>query len=105
MTNKRHGDIIFIQKEIDIAKLKKIGSKKFVVAEGESTGHHHVITATKGTVDVYEGQNGEFVIAVNGKAVLTHPEHKTLEFETGVYKVEREQEYDYFSLATRKVLD
>lgn len=105
MTNKRHGDIIFIQKEIDITSLKKIGSKNFVVAEGESTGHHHVITATKGTVDVYEGKNGELVIAVNGNAVLTHPEHKTLEFETGVYKVEREQEYDYFNLATRKVLD
>jgi hypothetical protein len=104
-TNKRHGDINFILEDIDTSNLKKIGSKSFTVAEGESTGHHHVITAQTGTVDVYEGKNGEMIISVNGKAVLTHPEHKTLEFTTGTWRVDREQEFDYFSLATRKVLD
>lgn len=103
--NFRHGDIEFINETIDVSKLKKIGEKTFTVAEGESTGHHHVITATKGTVDVYEGKNGEMIISVNGTAVLTHPEHKTLEFTTGTWRVDREQEYDYFSLQTRKVLD
>ncbi|MGV8131819.1 MAG: hypothetical protein ACP5N7_07005 [Candidatus Pacearchaeota archaeon] len=104
-TNYRHGDIAFIKEDIDIINLKKIGEKQFTVAEGEATGHHHVITATKGTVDIYEGKNGEMVISVNGTAVLTHPEHKELTFQTGIWKVDREQEYDYFSLSTRKVLD
>lgn len=104
--NKRHGDIGFISTpEIDVSGLKKIGSKTFTVAEGESTGHHHVITATKGTVDIYEGKNGEMIISVNGKAVLTHPEHKQLEFTTGTWTVKREQEYDYFAKAKRQVLD
>ena len=103
--NLRHGDISFIKTEMDISNLKKIGSNKFTVAEGESTGHHHIITATKGTVDVYEGKKGEMIISVNGKAVLTHPEHKTLEFTTGIWKVDREQEFDYFMKAKRQVLD
>jgi hypothetical protein len=104
--NKRHGDIAFISAEIDTTNLKKISKgKSFVLAEGEATNRFHTITATKGTCDIYQDENGAMIVKVNGKAILTHPEHKALEFTTGTWKVDREQEYDYFSLQTRKVID
>jgi hypothetical protein len=104
--NKRHGDIAFISAEIDTTNLKKISKEKsFVLAEGEATNHFHTITAVKGTCDIYQDENGMMIVKVDGKAILTHPEHKPLEFTTGTWKVDREQEYDYFSLSTRKVID
>jgi len=94
----RHGDIDFIPTDRKVEGLKKLGSNSFVLAEGEKTNHCHTITKEKNsTVDVYEGKNGEMIVSVNGKAVLTHPEHKTLTFPTGVWEVKREQEYDWFS--------
>ena len=103
---RRHGDLDFLPSTISLKGLKKLGENSFVLAEGEKTGHHHTITKEKNsTVDVYEGQNGEMIISVNGKAILTHPEHKTLTFPTGIWEVRREQEYDWFSLEKRQVLD
>lgn len=101
----RHGDIDFLP--TNKKGIKKIGERTFTVAEGEKTGHHHVIQVAdkQSTVEVLEGENGEMIIEVNGKAVLSHPEHKTLEFTTGTWEVKREQEYDWFALETRQVID
>lgn len=104
MNTFRHGDIDFIPTKKKGIKL--LAKNKFTVAEGEKTGHHHVITAEKtSTVEVYEGKKGEMIISVNGKASLTHPEHKTLTFPTGVWEVKREQEMDWFAMETRQVID
>jgi hypothetical protein len=105
MNIKRHGDLIFTPTQKIEGKL--IGQKSFGLSEGETTGHIHLIKSKTKTDDVkvYEGKNGEMIIEVFGKAVLTHPEHKTLEFTTGTYKMHKEQEYDYWQLATRKVID
>lgn len=80
---------------------------EYVLSVGELHNHEHKIkTLTKeDIVKVYEGKNGEMIIEVKGKAVLTHPEHKTLEFTTGTYKMHKEREYDYWALETRKVVD
>lgn len=101
----RHGDLVFTPTQNIEGKL--LGKQSFALSEGETTGHIHLIkTKTKeDVVEIYEGMNGEMIISVKGKAVLTHPEHKTLEFGTGIYKMHKEQEYDYWSLATRKVID
>lgn len=105
MKTLRHGDLVFTQTQNTEGKL--LGENKFALSEGETTGHIHEIKAKtkKDTVKVYEGKNGEMIIEVSGKAVLTHPEHKTLEFTTGTYKMHKEQEYDYWQMATRKVID
>jgi len=106
MKNLRHGDIAFIKEEVDTKGMKKISKKNScVLAEGEATNHFHTITAVKGTCDVYQDKNGMMVVKVDGRALLTHPEHKTLEFTTGTWKIDREQEFDYFAKAKRQVLD
>lgn len=105
MKTLRHGDLVFTPVSKVIGKL--LGEKTFDLSEGETTGHiHQIKTLTKeDTVKVFEGKNGEMIIEVFGKAVLTHPEHKTLEFTTGTYKMHKEREYDYWALETRKVVD
>jgi len=68
----RHGDV-FLQ-EVDIKQAGaevKIG-KKAVLAEGEVTGHHHVITAPK-VEDWILGLHR--YVRVDKEAVLDHPEH------------------------------
>lgn len=101
----RHGDLSLHITRDSLKELKKIGKSGFVLAEGETTGHKHVITAKKGSVNIYKGKNGEMVISVKGRAVITHEEHKTIEVKTGKYLLRNEREKDWFSLSVRRVID
>jgi len=106
MDKKKH-----IMELIDIKEIKELpkGLKEkehdgsFVLAYGEATGHHHKITAER--MKIYEDEEGRFYMKIEQPAKLTHQEHKTLEIEKGVYIVEKEREYDYFSKKTRRVID
>lgn len=70
--------------------------KKFIVARGEMTGHHHTLTAEKGgEIEVLRIEGMETLyIDVKKGAVLTHQEHKTLNIPEGLYEVVRQREYD-----------
>ena len=105
MKSARHGDLILNKVEVDISTMKKIASKQFVLAEGETTGHKHVVTADVGTVDIYKNTAGEIFLVIDGKAVVTHEEHNKIELPSGTYKLGHQQEYDYFALSTIKVQD
>ena len=59
------------------------------MAEGEATGHKH--TLTKG--EVYE-KDGVLYFKADETISLEHPEHKTLNFKPGIYKVIRQREYE-----------
>jgi len=100
MQKYRHGDLSFHPSKLEKG-MKKIASNRYVLAEGETTGHCHVI---EGKVDVYEDAGG-LVIKANGKTVLTHPEHKTIEFPKGTYRMKQEREMDWFANVERKVID
>lgn len=93
---KRQGDLIFI-KTNDKATGKPV--KKLVVAEGEFTGHHHVLIAETDII----GDNKHFTLT--GKAKLVHPEHDTIEFEKGNYIVRLEKEFDYIKSTIESVQD
>jgi len=100
----RHGDLSFHPIEKLPEGLKK--SKDNVLARGEHTGHKHIITAEVGNCDVYQNdKTGELVVVVDGKASLVHEEHKTLIFETGIYRMKQEREFDYFSGIILQVRD
>lgn len=104
--NIRHGDLVFKKvKEFPsgLEKLKYSGS--FSLQEGETTGHHHLLVADKSDVEILQDKNGNYYISINGKAVMTHPEHKTIEIPKGNWKMEHEQEKDWFSLEVRQVID
>lgn len=103
--NVRHGDLVFsrIEKEI---KGKKT-TKSVVLAEGEFTGHSHQLRPQEGGSIIFlEPEPGvkEFEV-VGAPAILTHEEHKPITFNPGKYRVEIQEEYDYFTQEMRQVRD
>lgn len=105
--NARHGDLVFtrIDKEIKGKKVKG----ELILAEGEFTGHMHRLKPQGNGLIVFtevEDQPGVKEFEVIGEpAILTHEEHKTIKFVPGKYRVEVQEEYDYFAQEMRQVVD
>ena len=86
---KRQGDLLIIC--VDGVPAGARGRDSRVLAEGEATGHLHELTAG----EVYEKHGALFFKVGHGMEVeLTHPEHDTLVFTPGTYKVIRQREYE-----------
>lgn len=94
----RQGDILFkkVDEKVDGQPLDKL-----VIAEGEVTGHHHVLIAEAGSKIV--GNKTKFTLT--GKAKLVHQEHDTIPFTSGTYIVLTENEHDYINNELAKVRD
>lgn len=84
---KRQGDLLIVKvKAIPEGVVKK---NDRVLAEGEATGHVHKLDCG----DVYE-KNGVLYFRVEETETrLAHPEHGTMIFVPGEYKVIRQREY------------
>ena len=83
-----------------------------VLAEGEVTGHFHVVTCTEkmgGKTDGTEfplevaEKDGTMYLRIAEPLPLKHAEHATITLEPGTYKVQRQREYH--PDAPRQVLD
>jgi len=98
------GDITFIKvADVDIESEKHDGS--FIVGFGEATGHHHRVTVQNPQdMEIVKVADG-FILRVKSKATITHEEHKSLILSPGTYRIGHEREMDWFSLATRNVID
>jgi len=86
---------------------KHTGSYTF--AEGEATNHFHTIVAEKpADFDIAKTEDGSYILAVKSPVKITHPEHSLkndLVVAPGTYRLYRRREKDWFTLATRKVID
>lgn len=108
---KRHGDISFYEiskKEFDKLKGEKVKHNgSFVLSEGETTGHKHVITATDILdMDIFKIEDGGYVFQLKSEGSVVHEEHKKLKFSPNYYRVGKEREVDHFAGSiTRKVID
>ena len=99
----RHGDINFAPCEKTNKQTKPV--KSLVVAEGETPGHFHEITAGADTsINVIDGDPTYFEI-IGNNAVIDHPEHKKVKLLPGIYKTWKEKERDPFLGAIREVRD
>ena len=99
---KRHGDLFL--RPVQKIEGKVIDNKgSFILAEGETTGHKHVITSPK--MEIRQADNGRYYIHLEEEGKLTHEEHKTITIQPGDYEVINEREKDWFSLAVKKVVD
>ena len=85
---KRQGDLLIVK--VPGIPAEAVPKKSKVLAEGEVTGHFHKLDSG----EVYE-KNGTlyFKVDKNSTTALEHPEHKTLNFDPGAYKVIRQREY------------
>jgi len=101
-----HGDINIEVYEGEVKGEKVNHAGKFVLAEGETSGHKHVITTPSiDDMDVIKSADGGMFLVLRADGIVTHEEHAPMAIPKGTYRIDREREVDHFSKTTRKVLD
>jgi hypothetical protein len=106
MKNFKHqGDIsLFAFKgKVSGEKIKHNGT--FVLALGEVTGHYHRIEVLNpDDLEIVKIEGG-YILTLRSEATITHQEHLPITLAPGKYRSGHEREKDWFSLATRRVVD
>ena len=100
----QHGDVLIkkVEKIPSSAKRKRPSNRGNVLADGEATGHAHVMTPDK--TELYE-DDGTLYLTVKESTPVTHEEHNPIEIEAGDYEIGIVQEYDHFAEEVRVVKD
>lgn len=98
----QQGDVI-IEAVDSIPQGAKLRKGRCVLAEGEVTGHAHVIEQ-KGA-KLYEGNTGELFLELSKEATVTHEEHGNVTVAPGKYRVRKVREYSHFDEEAREVRD
>ena len=80
----RHGDVGLVRISKIPSTAKRCSGSKRVLAEGETTGHKHVM---QGKDVVFYEDNGQVMVQVENEAELTHEEHGKIEVDAGTYLV------------------
>lgn len=100
----RHGDVLLIERTELPKDAKLIGEKRVVLAEGEVTGHAHVIESS--SVKMWSVGEQCYVVTddrpaertvnfttelgdlrtVTGRNILVHEEHGPIAIEPGIYE-------------------
>lgn len=109
---KRNGDwnIKYISKK-EFEKMKANGVKHTspIFAEGEATNHFHAVkTKTEKDFELIKLPDGSYLMKLEDDAVITHPEHSLkvdLEVQKGYAILYKGREKNWFSLATKKIVD
>lgn len=103
----RHGDVVFKRVDKIPAKAQAVNHNgRIVVAEGETTGHNHVLSVENpATMKAYRDANQRLVFNLSAPASIVHPEHGLLHIPAGTYLEDREQEMDWFTKTTQQVID
>ena len=86
----RHGDLLIVPVD-QIDRRNRRNDK--ILAEGEVTGHHHMIS---GNAIVYGNRKDavQYLEIVDPSADITHEEHNTISLSKGNYNVIKQREYD-----------
>ena len=94
------GDIGLLKANKEIKKraaklIFKPLTENLVVAEGEVTGHKHIIVAEPQTqMEMAQDENGYYIKVNSGKAILTHDKHAPQIMDTGLWFVAKQFEFD-----------
>ena len=84
-------------------KILTSGPRGYVVAEGEATGHAHVLAA-EGVLEMRE-VDGVIYARIGAPSSLSHEEHHAQILPSGIVRFGRVQEYDHFAEEARQVAD
>lgn len=77
-------------------------SPRYILAEGEVTGHCHSIKG--GDVELFEN-NGIMYMKNDTEVVVEHEEHYPVKIPAGLWEIGIVKEYDYFDEDVRRVKD
>jgi hypothetical protein len=94
--------LFFLKRDSIQGERKNLQTKRLVIAEGEHTGHNHVIE-DESTIMFQVGD--KFYLELEKAATVKHQEHKPVTLSPGIWEIGRVQEYDWFSKMTRQVVD
>ena len=94
----RQGDVLLVPVErIPWRRQHEVepDSRGVVLAEGEATGHAHVVRGAARLVRAtrHWAHPGETYLVVSGRAQLVHEEHDPLQLKRGTYEMRRQREY------------
>lgn len=97
------GDVFFIRMKRIAKESTKVNREErgFIIAEGEATGHAHVIDDD---IELYEKDSILFV-KTEKPVEVRHEEHRPVTLDPGIWKVETVREYDPFLEEIRMVKD
>jgi hypothetical protein len=100
----QQGDVL-LKKIESLPKNLKLVTKTargFVLAEGEKTGHAHVIEAD---VKLYMDDDKNLFMSNVNPVTIKHEEHNHIEVDAGIWSVGIVQEYDHFLEESKNVAD
>ena len=98
----QQGDVLIESAQIPTTA-KKSNKNRIVLAEGETTGHAHVISDTNNCT-AFESDS-ELYLRVTNEVTVSHEEHNHISIAPGNYRVRKVQEYDHFKEEARQVQD
>jgi hypothetical protein len=113
-TNENHlqqGDVLIerLIEQTDTSKGRVIvhPSGRVVLAEGEATGHAHVVKCEPGTEAKLIDMGDQKILEITGgKASVVHEEHKTItKVGPGQHEISIVKEYDYDAEEAKQVID
>ena len=91
------GDILFLRVDgiPDAAKAVAPVGNRFVLAEGEATGHAHTVPARGTALMEVPNEGGVTYLTVENLTCVevSHQEHASVKLDPGTWKVIRQREY------------
>ena len=81
--------------------MKKAKKVRLVLAEGETTGHAHVVEGVR----ELEGVDGDKRFEVDAPVTVRHEEHKPITVPPGTYRSGQVMEQDHAAEEARRVQD
>ena len=100
----QQGDVQALRIDTLPNNVKKVARKErgYVLAEGETTGHAHVI---QDNIEMWEDEQGTLYVNIPQRTILVHEEHGPITFETGIWEIGIVQEVDPISEQIRSIQD
>lgn len=83
-------------------KAEIVSRKRLVLAEGEQSGHYHLIEDDDAEL-IRIGER--ILLKLKKSATIKHQEHLPIRLSPGIWEVGRVREYDPFLDMTRQVMD
>ena len=91
----RQGDLLLVPVSGLPDGARPVGSGRLVLAEGEATGHAHVVDDARASLYRQRWTSAGTYLRVEGHqpVFLVHEEHDRLPVSPGLYEVRRQREY------------
>lgn len=111
----QQGDVLIISVTDLPTKVMKRSfmNNRFVLAEGEVTGHCHALLEPKvgigekldDKIEIFQTDDGTIFLKNTAPVEIEHEEHGTATIEPGIWEIGNVKEYDHFLEESRRVSD